>query len=107
MNNLRNRYLLVLDIVCLGLAPFACFALRFEGFSWPDGYWETAREFAAIGLLVQLVVYFGFGLYRRFWRFASASELRLIFKAAMIAAVLNVLMGRFVVPDFLEPSPRV
>jgi FlaA1/EpsC-like NDP-sugar epimerase len=107
MNNLRNRYLLVLDAACLLAAPFLLFALRFEGFHWPDGYGETALDFAFAGLAVQVSVYVGFGLYRRFWRFASAAELKLIFTAGLTAAVINVILGRFVLPAIGEPSQRV
>jgi FlaA1/EpsC-like NDP-sugar epimerase len=107
MNNLRNRYLLGLDIVLLGAAPYLLMALRFESLHWPDGYPETTREFAVCGLLVQLAVYFSFGLYRRFWRFASASELKLIFTAGLSAAVLNMFVGRYVVPRISGPSPTV
>src|ERR1041384_4867243 len=103
MNNLRNRYLLGLDIVLLGAAPYLLIALRFESFNWPDGYLETTREFAICGLLVQLAVYFSFGLYRRFWRFASAAELKLIFTAGLSAAVLNMVVGRYVVPAISGP----
>ncbi|MDB4914597.1 MAG: polysaccharide biosynthesis protein CapD, partial [Gemmatimonadetes bacterium] len=107
MNNLRNRYLLVLDAVLLTAAPFLLFALRFEGLAWPEGHFESAREFAACGLLVQLAVYFSFGLYRRFWRFASVSELKLIFAAGVCAGVVNMIVGRYVVPGFIVPSPEV
>ncbi|MEO5815176.1 MAG: nucleoside-diphosphate sugar epimerase/dehydratase [Gemmatimonadaceae bacterium] len=107
MNNLRNRYLLVLDAACLFAAPFLLFALRFEGFQWPRGYADTAFDFALAGLAVQVVVYVGFGLYRRFWRFASAAELKLIFTAGLTAAVINVILGRFVLPAIGEPTQRV
>jgi FlaA1/EpsC-like NDP-sugar epimerase len=107
MKHLRNRYLLVLDAACLLAAPFLLFALRFEGFDWPDGYRETALDFAFAGLAVQLVLYVAYGLYGRFWRFASAAELKLIFTAGVTAAVINVILGRFVLPAVGTPSLRV
>jgi FlaA1/EpsC-like NDP-sugar epimerase len=107
MNNLRNRYLLFLDAACLFAAPFVLFALRFEGFEWPAGYADTAFDFAMAGLTVHVIVYVAFGLYRRFWRFASAAELKLIFMAGFTAAVINVVLGRFVLPVVGEPSQRV
>ena len=107
MNALRNRYLFFLDAACLFAAPFLLFLLRFEGIRWPDGYGATALHFAVTGLAVQIAVYVTFGLYRRFWRFASAAELKLIFTAGVTAAVVNVILGRFVLPVVVEPSLRM
>jgi FlaA1/EpsC-like NDP-sugar epimerase len=104
MPNLRNRYLLLVDAVCLGIAPFLLFVLRFEGLHWRSGYGWTAVEFAGTGLLVQLVLYFYFGLYSRFWRFASASDLKLIFTAGLTAGAINWMMGQVALPLVGMPS---
>lgn len=98
MSNLRNRHLLLCDAVCLLGAPFVLFALRFEDVHWPAGNADTALDFAVAGLLVQVAVYLAFGLYGRFWRFASAAELKLIFTAGLTASVLNALLGQYVIP---------
>ena len=107
MNNLRNRYLLLCDAVCLLAAPFLLFVLRFEDVHWPAGYAETALDFAIAGLLVQLAIYLAFGLYRRLWRFASAAELKLIFAAGLTASLLSAILGRYVLPVIGEPTLRV
>ncbi|MES2176514.1 MAG: nucleoside-diphosphate sugar epimerase/dehydratase [Gemmatimonadota bacterium] len=107
MNYLRNRYFFFLDVVFLGASPFLLFALRFEGFRWPPGYLDACLEFTVLGVTIQMVVYLAFGLYRRFWRFASTSELKLIFTAGLVAGVCNMIMGRFLVGLIADPWPSV
>ena len=110
---IRNRYVLLADIVMLAVSAWTAFALRY-------GLVFTAlapefHVFLAASIGIKIAVFFFFGLYRRFWRYASFWDLlsvvvanavgSLIFAAVMVMALLSGVipqLSRSVVPiDFL------
>lgn len=83
---LRNRYVLLADILAVALAAWTAFALRF---GWL--FMGTRDEFqlfilTAIG--VKITVFFGFGLYQRYWRYASFWDLMAVVLANSVASLL-------------------
>jgi FlaA1/EpsC-like NDP-sugar epimerase len=106
IDRLRNRHLMVLDVVFTALAPLLLYTLRFEGFHWPAGQLETAIIFSATTLPVRIGIYYAFGLYRRLWRYAGVAELELIFLACVVASVASFFVGRFILPP-TGMAPRV
>jgi FlaA1/EpsC-like NDP-sugar epimerase len=94
----RNRYLLLLDALLSVASPFAAYALRFEGWDWPQEYRYAAIVYAMIALPLRLGVYLLFGLYRRLWRHASVAELERIIAAGAFASLLCIVLGAFVLP---------
>jgi FlaA1/EpsC-like NDP-sugar epimerase len=95
---LRNRHLLVLDLTLLPLATLVAFAVRFEGFSWPDPYGVVAAGYLVITLPIKVALLLTLGLYRRLWRFASISELETILGATIASGLLCALIGGWVLP---------
>jgi FlaA1/EpsC-like NDP-sugar epimerase len=91
--NIRNRYILVLDLVLTAAAVFTALALRFElgplfFYYLPFAYWVIG-----VALVVKPAVYYLFGMYRRLWVYASIKELRLIiFSVTAASAVLYIAM---------------
>lgn len=86
--NMRNRYMVIIDMVLTIIAVLGAYALRLElgalfFFYLPSAYWMIA-----VSLLVKIPVYYFFGLYRRLWGYASTKELRLILVAVTSASVL-------------------
>ena len=86
--NIRNRYVLLLDIIFIIFSVLGAYALRLElgalfYFYLPSAYWMIA-----VSLLVKTFVYFVFGMYRRMWVYASVKELRLIIGAVTTASAL-------------------
>lgn len=86
--NMRNRYMVIIDMVLTIIAVLGAYALRLElgalfFFYLPSAYWMIA-----VSLLVKIPVYYLFGLYRRLWGYASTKELRLIIFAVTSASVL-------------------
>jgi hypothetical protein len=45
MADIRNRYLFLFDLVLLAAAPFAAYAIRFEGVDWTTADSYTASVF--------------------------------------------------------------
>ncbi|MDQ2993976.1 MAG: polysaccharide biosynthesis protein, partial [Pseudomonadota bacterium] len=86
------------DALVIPIAWLGAFWLRFNLDTIPDGYWLAALAALPIVMALQIAVYWGFGLYRGIWRFASLPDLLRIIKAAavgmLLAAVSLLLINR-------------
>ena len=76
--NVRNRYLLLLDLILIVAAAFGAMALRFElgplfFYYLPFAYWMLG-----VSLVIKPLFFYLFGMYRRMWVYASIRELRLV-----------------------------
>ncbi len=85
---MRNRYMVIIDMLLTVIAVFGAYALRLElgalfFFYLPSAFWMIA-----VSLLIKIPIYYMFGLYRRLWGYASTKELRLILFAVTSASVL-------------------
>ena len=73
---MRNRFLLALDIPLLVLCAFLAFGLRFDlaFLRHPDlrGFFLW---FAVATTIVKPPIFYGFGIYGRYWRYASVGDL--------------------------------
>jgi FlaA1/EpsC-like NDP-sugar epimerase len=103
----RNRYFFVVDVLLMPLAVGISFLLRLD-VAGLQPYVHTLLIFAALAAVVKPVIFYLFGLYRRYWRYASASELVNVALATLTGtAVVTLLMYSPVtlVWDF-RPLPR-
>ncbi len=90
---MRNRYLLVADTLAVMLAAWAAFAFRFG--------WLFSEErpefipFLLIAVVIKIVAFFVFGMYRRYWRYAGFWDLMAIVLANSAASVVlgGVMVG--------------
>ena len=105
--HLRNRHLLILDAVLLGLSTMLAYVVRFEGLDWGSANLYTALVYLAVSLPLKLGVLLYVGLYRRLWRFAGAAELEHILVATAISASLSTLLGAAVLPGLALTPLRV
>lgn len=85
----RNRYFAMLDLMLLATTPVVSLALRLD-WSSATGYWPGLWVFTFLSLLIKPAVFFGFGLYRRYWRYASINELWAI--AGAVSAASGVML---------------
>ena len=83
---LRNRYVLLADVLVVALAAFGAFALRF-GWLFMDSRAEFV-PFIAVAVVLKVSTFYGFGLYQRFWRYASFWDLMAVVLANSVAALL-------------------
>lgn len=72
---MRNRHLFLLDIVLLAVTPTLALVMRVDVASWVAGYAPALIQFTVLALIIKLAIFFLFGLYRRYWRYASVDEL--------------------------------
>jgi FlaA1/EpsC-like NDP-sugar epimerase len=84
---IRNRFLLLVDLLLIVTSVLASFALRLDLGPVFSMYLPSAWAMVAIALVVKPIVYYLFGLYRRYWVYASVRELRLIAIATATASV--------------------
>jgi FlaA1/EpsC-like NDP-sugar epimerase len=70
---MRNRYFLACDLLLIWVAALAAFVLRFDlRFA---AYREEFVFFALTASVVKPLAFYGAGMYRRYWRYASVSDL--------------------------------
>lgn len=86
--NIRNRYVLLLDLVFIIISVLGAYALRLELGALFYFYLKSAYWMIAVSLVIKTLVYYSFGMYRRMWVYASVKELRLIIGAVTTASVL-------------------
>ena len=84
---LRNRFLLIGDLVLITSSVLASFALRLDLGPVFVAYMPHALVMIVVALVVKPVVFYVFGLYRRYWVYASTRELWLITLATATASL--------------------
>jgi FlaA1/EpsC-like NDP-sugar epimerase len=95
--HIRNRYLIIGDMLLALVVALGSYVLRLELDSAFSFYLPSFYCLAIVGLVVKPVVYYFFGLYRRLWVYASIRELKLIVLAVTTASVVVsvVMIGLF------------
>jgi len=87
MPDLRNRHFFLTDLVLLPAAVVVAFALRFDAMDMPR-HTRSMLLFMALAVPIKLIVFRLFGLYRRYWRYASVDELMLIVLVTGVSSLL-------------------
>jgi len=86
--HIRNRYVLIGDLILIVLCVLASYALRLELGPIFSYYLPSAYYMIVVALVTTPLVYRAFGLYRRMWIYASIQDLKVIFTAVMFASVI-------------------
>lgn len=76
---MRNRYIVLADACLIPLVAFAAFAFRFD---WR--FYEVRQEFwsyVVAAVLIKPVVFYSFGMYRRYWQYMSVPDLMAVILA--------------------------
>jgi FlaA1/EpsC-like NDP-sugar epimerase len=84
--NLRNRFILLIDLVLIIASVAASFAMRLELGPVFAYYFTQMILMILLALMIKPAVFYYFGLYRRLWAYASIEELRLIVGANLVAS---------------------
>ncbi|MGC9356810.1 MAG: polysaccharide biosynthesis protein [Anaerolineae bacterium] len=88
---LRNRYLLLIDLVALAFAAYFSFVVRLERWNLRS-FQLTALIFTGVAVLTKILVFFLMGGYARYWLFASLPELFVIAEATLLAELLTTVL---------------
>ncbi|MBM4124385.1 MAG: polysaccharide biosynthesis protein [Nitrospira sp.] len=100
MDLMRNRHLLLIDLVLLAPLPFLALALRMESFVWPFDLSQAAFAYAALALPIRIGVAHVVGIYRFLWRHASLVEMERLVFAGATSAVLTFITGAVLIRFF-------
>ena len=101
MLKFRNRHFFLIDIVVLLLSPTTALMLRLDTVRIPRSFWLGLVVYTLVALLIRVVVFRRFGLYSRYWRYASIDELVQIGTAVLVSTFLitiAMLLVRLIYP---------
>ena len=96
ISNLRNRYLIIIDLIFFLLTPTVALFLRLDSVPAVQSYTESLIFYTIIFTVIKLLVNYKFGLYRRVWKHASLEELELIIIAVITIGVSEFILYRFI-----------
>lgn len=85
---MRNRFVLIGDLILIVIGVFGAYALRLELGAGFEKYMPSMFYMIGVSIIVKPAVYYFFGLYRRMWIYASIQELKIIAVAVVSASVL-------------------
>ena len=74
-SRLRNRHFFLLDALILLFTPTLALVIRLDTVDIPNQIRPGLLVFTFMGLIVYLVTFHFFGLYRRYWKYASVDDL--------------------------------
>jgi FlaA1/EpsC-like NDP-sugar epimerase len=83
----RNRYLLVSDLVLIAVSILVSYVLRLELPAGFETYLPSLFWMLGSSLVIKPIIYYFFGMYRRMWEYASIQELKLILAAVTTASI--------------------
>jgi FlaA1/EpsC-like NDP-sugar epimerase len=86
---MRNRYILFADTAVIALSVFGAFVLRLDWFFTRSS--DNTLSFLvclAAAVALKPPIFYGFGLYTRYWRYAGVRDLLLVVLAESAASVL-------------------
>jgi FlaA1/EpsC-like NDP-sugar epimerase len=82
---LRNRYFFMLDVLALLFIPALALTLRLDRLNWRPQFGQALILYTIVALLIRVPIFYGLGLYRRYWCYAGVNDLML----ALIAVGLS------------------
>ena len=89
---LRNRHLVILDILALLSIPSVALTLRLEQLDWWPRFDQALIVFVIVALAIKVPIFLRFGLYRRYWCYASVDDLaRVLVAGGLSSTVLTVI----------------
>src|SRR3954469_22507747 len=104
----RNRTLQVIaDLGLVSLAFYLAFRLRFldDPGGIPDRYQTLLLQSIAIVAVGKVIVFAGFGLYQKWWRYVSGRDFLNILRAAAVSSAILVVAFTVAKP-FADNLPR-
>lgn len=104
---MRNRFFFTLDIALAVAIVLLSFVARFEGFQAWSNWGHSALLFIAVAVPLKIMVFYGIGVYRRLWRYASTSDLEILLVAFLIGAVISFSVGTVVLPGLGLIASRI
>jgi FlaA1/EpsC-like NDP-sugar epimerase/lipopolysaccharide/colanic/teichoic acid biosynthesis glycosyltransferase len=99
---LRNRHILMLDILALVILPALALSLRLEGLGWWPEHGRALILYTLVALVVKVSIFYALGLYNRYWAYAGVNDLVTVAIAGSLSTLAVVLLFLYLHP-ILEP----
>ena len=90
---LRNRHILLLDIVALLLIPIIAMALRLDGLNLTPSIGRALAIYTVVALTIQLAIFYKMGFYSRFWQYAGVIDLTQVVIAVGVSTALLAILN--------------
>jgi FlaA1/EpsC-like NDP-sugar epimerase len=106
---LRNRHLFIFDMIIFAIAPFLALVLRLDGNLAIGSYLSDLAIATGLFLTVKQTIFWSFGFYRRYWRYASIEELiyiSLLMGASVIVQSLLFDVLSYTLPFTVDELPE-
>ena len=85
---LSTRHFLMIDAICLTIAPLLALGIRLDGRLNLAPYLQSLAVITVLFVAVKLIVFYTGGLYKRYWQYAGLEEMTLL--AMLIGISLGV-----------------
>ena len=104
---MRNRDLLLWDILSQPLIVVAAFSLRLERI-YPTAYQDQMLGYSLLSALIIPTIYYLMGMYRRIWRYAGTDEAELIATSSVVGSLITAIVVFLIaIPlDLMARVPR-
>ena len=89
LSKLRNRHWFIFDITIFAMTPLLALSLHFDGDLNLQEYISQLAVATILFLVVKLIVFWGCGFYKRYWRYASIEEVIYIVMLMMGVIVIQ------------------
>lgn len=106
---LRNRHLLMLDILVIFAATVASYGIRLETFNFSAQIWRGIAFYALLAAALRVPLFYAHGMYTRYWAAAGQAELVSAAAACFSSAsllVVCVLLLTALYPEGAQFVPR-
>jgi FlaA1/EpsC-like NDP-sugar epimerase len=99
----RMLTLMAIDILCIWAAIVLSFVIRYEALVsvWP--YLQWGKSSFVMAPLVQIPIFYAFGLYNRIWRYASTHEMARILMAGATSSIVLFVLNYLILPPLNGP----
>lgn len=87
---LRNRHFLLVDLLMFALAPALALYLRTDSLLSLYTYRLPLLYYTALTMVLRGLLFYRFGIYRRYWRFASSIDLIQLTTAMLITLLILI-----------------
>ncbi|HFC11978.1 MAG TPA: NAD-dependent epimerase/dehydratase family protein, partial [Anaerolineae bacterium] len=84
----RNRYFFLLDVFSLAIIPWFALSFRLDQFPIASRYWVLLLGYTIVGMTIRLTIFYAFGLYRHYWRYAGIDELAQIISTVTLTTII-------------------
>ncbi|MCB9129092.1 MAG: polysaccharide biosynthesis protein, partial [Ardenticatenales bacterium] len=92
MYSIRNRHLLIVDILALTAASYLAFTLRLERLNL-GMHWDDWALFTFLASSITLPIFMLARLYSQFWRYASVNELLRLVGTTTLATMITAIVA--------------